>query len=184
MEENKKRGYLFYYIILILTLIVMIIGATFTYYSLVASDKEDSTWVQTGDLAIKFVDGSVIKADNLMPMNEPTFNTKSSYYRKEFSVRSTGSLDQTIDIYINVNSNEFRDGNLRFSLYGPDDNKIGTGTITSGKVLVGSNIDLKSMETKKFTVLIWLQENNLNQDYEKGKSFSGRFDIEAQQIKY
>ena len=40
------------------------------------------------------------------------------------------------------------------------------------------------METKKFTVLIWLQENNLNQDYEKGKSFSGGFDIEAQQLKY
>ena len=93
MGERKKKGYLFYYIILILTLIVMVIGATFTYYSLVASDKEDSTWVQTGDLAIKYVDGSVIKADNLMPMNEPSFNTKASYYRKEFSVRSTGSLD-------------------------------------------------------------------------------------------
>ena len=133
----------------------MVIGATFTYYSLVASDKEDSTWVQTGDLAIKYVDGSVIKADNLMPMNEPNLNTRSSYYRKEFSVRSTGSLDQTIDIYINVNSNEFRNGNLRFSLYGPSNEKIGTGTITSGKVLVGSKIDLKRMETKKSLISLW-----------------------------
>ena len=40
------------------------------------------------------------------------------------------------------------------------------------------------METKKFTILIWLQENNLNQDYEKGKSFAGSFDIEGQQLKY
>ena len=184
MEENKKKGYLFYYIILILTLIVMVIGATFTYYSLVASDKEDSTWIETGNLAIKYIDGSVIKADNLMPMNEPSFNTKSSYYRKEFYVKGTGSLDQMIDIYIEVNTNEFRDGNLKYALYGPNDEKISVGVISGSKVSVGSNIDLKSMETKKFTVLIWLQENNLNQDYEKGKSFSGGFDIEAQQLKY
>ena len=49
---------------------------------------------------------------------------------------------------------------------------------------MSSNIYLKSGETKNFTVLIWLQENNQNQDYEQGNTFVGGFDIDARQIKY
>ena len=49
---------------------------------------------------------------------------------------------------------------------------------------MASGVPLKSNNTKDFTVLIWLQENNQNQDYEQGKSFTGGFDITATQVKY
>ena len=41
---------------------------------------------------------------------------------------------------------------------------------------------LKSGEEKSYTVLIWLQDNNENQDYEQGNSFVGGFEIDARQV--
>ena len=35
-----------------------------------------------------------------------------------------------------------------------------------------------------YTVLIWLQDDNTDQNYEMGNTFVGGFDIDAQQIKY
>ena len=87
--------------------------------------------------------------------------------------------------YIDVTKNEFAPSALGFVLYDSDNNKIAKGWIPKvGKVLMSSNIYLKSGETKNFTVLIWLQENNQNQDYEQGNTFVGGFDIDARQIKY
>lgn len=90
-----------------------------------------------------------------------------------------------MDMYIDVTKNEFAPSALGFILYDSDNNKIVKGWIPKvGKVLMSSNIYLKSGETKNFTVLIWLQENNQNQDYEQGNTFVGGFDIDARQIKY
>lgn len=50
--------------------------------------------------------------------------------------------------------------------------------------MIASDLYLKSGATNNYTVLIWLQENNLNQDYEQGNSFIGGFEIIANQIKY
>ena len=105
MNDSKSRTDIFYFIVLILTLLVMIVGVTFTYFSLIASDREDSTKVKTGTLAINYIDGSTIDTYALMPINEPNLNTKYSVYKKSFSVRSTGTLDQTLDIYMYITNN-------------------------------------------------------------------------------
>jgi len=68
-----------------------------------------------------------------------------------------------------------------------DNNKISTGYIPSTKgekVLMASGVSLKSNNAENFTVLIWLQENNQNQDNQQGKAFVGGFDITATQVKY
>ena len=52
MNNSKSRTDIFYFIVLILTLLIMIVGVTFTYFSLIASEKEDSTKIKTGTLAI------------------------------------------------------------------------------------------------------------------------------------
>lgn len=108
MNNSKSRTDIFYFIVLILTLLIMIVGVTFTYFSLIASEKEDSTKIKTGTLAINYIDGQEIDTYALLPISEPNLNTKYSTYKKSFSISSSNStLDQNFSIYIDVTNNEF-----------------------------------------------------------------------------
>lgn len=184
IDANKgTKKNLFYLILIILTLIVMIVGVTFSYFALMTSEKKDSTWIKTGTLAIDYIDGRNFNTFFLLPINEPNLDTLYSVSKKKFSVSSMGTLDQTMDIYITVTNNDFANNALGFSIYDSNNQKIGLGRIpSSGKVLMASDIYLKSGDLANFTVLIWLWENNQNQDYEQGSSFSGGFEIDAKQI--
>lgn len=186
MNNSKSRTDIFYFIVLILTLVIMIVGVTFTYFSLIASEKEDSTKIKTGTLAINYIDGQEINTYALLPISEPNLNTKYSTYKKSFSISSSNStLDQNFNIYIDVTNNEFDNNALGFILYDANGNRISSGNIpSSGKVLLASNLELKTGENKSYTVLIWLQDNGKNQDYEQGKNFAGEFYITTEQIKY
>ena len=185
MEESKGKKDIFYLILLILTLITLAVGITFTYFALKAQEKEDSTRVQTGILSVNYIDGKEINTYALLPINEPNLNTKYSTYKKSFSVSNNGTLEQIYNIYIDVTKNEFDNNALYFALYDSNNKKISKGAIpNSGRVLLASNINLKSGKTNNYTTLIWLQENNNNQDYEQGNTFVGGFYIAAEQIKY
>lgn len=187
MEDSKKRkNDIFYLLLLFFTLITMIIGITFTSFLLLAKEDDDSTKVQTGTLAINYIDGQEIDTYALLPISEPNLNTKYSTYKKSFSISSSNStLDQNFSIYIDVTNNEFDNNALGFILYDANGNRISSGNIpSSGKVLLASNLELKTGENKSYTVLIWLQDNGKNQDYEQGKNFSGEFYITTKQIKY
>lgn len=184
-ENGRSKSDLFYMIIMILTLITMVVGITFTYFSLLSSEKKDSTIIKTGTLSINYVGGNEINAYDLMPINEPNLSTVYSVYRKDFSVVSDGTLDQNLNIFITVTKNEFKDSALRYSLYDNNNNKISTGGIpSSGKVRIASDVFLKSGDRVSYKVLIWLQEDNTLQDYEQGHVFAGGFSIDATQIKY
>lgn len=185
--KSKSKNDIFYFILLILTMITMIIGVTFTYYGLIAKEDDDSTIIQTGTLSINYIDGMTIDTYALLPTEEPDLNSGSAVYKKKFSVKSTGTLDQTLDLYIRVKENAFTDGALRYAIYDSTNTKLGMGNLPvekEAKTLMASDVYLKSNDTKEFTVLIWLQENNQNQDHEAGKTFVGGFEITATQIKY
>ena len=82
-----------------------------------------------------------------------------------------------------VTSNEFKSGDLMFSIYDSSNNRIGRGSIpASGRVLLTSSSYLKSNTTNNYTVLIWFQDNGTNQNADAEKSFVGGFDIVANQI--
>lgn len=184
-NNSEAKINIFYVLILILSLVVITIGGTLTYYTLVGKEKDDSTEVRTGTLYINYVDGKTINATDLYPIDEPTIDSDSYVYRKEFSVESTGTLDQTLDIYVDVTKNEFIDGHLMYSLYDFDGNKISDGSLpTNGRHLLTSNVFLKSKESKSYVVLIWLKETFDNQNKEQACHFTGEFEIEARQIRY
>lgn len=187
-SKSRNKNELFYYILLILTLITMSIGITFTYFGLVAKEDDDSTKVQTGTLAISYIDGMEIDPTVLGPRSEPNLNSISSVTKKNFTIKSTGTLDQTLDIYIKVTENTFANNSLRFAIYDTDNgSKLSTGYISNvigSKIMMARGVPLESNQSKNFTVLIWLQENNQNQDYEQGKTFAGGFDITANQVLY
>lgn len=183
--EKSKKVNAYYLIILLLALIIMVVGATVAYYTLSGKEEDDSTQIWTGTLSINYVDGKEIKAYNLYPIDEPKLGDTTYSYTKKFSVTSNGTLDQTIDLYIDIKKNEFVSNHLRYSLYDSENNKIGTGGIPSdGKILMASDIFLEKGETKEFTLLLWLMETKENQNNEQECSFAGEFDIFANQIKY
>ena len=185
--KSKSKNDIFYLILLILTMITMVIGITFTYFGLIAKEDDDSTRIQTGTLSINYIDGMTIDTYALLPSDEPSINSNQSVYKKKFSVKSNGTLDQTLDLYIKVKENGFTNGALKYSIYDSSNTKLGTGNLPiekDAKLLMASDVYLKSNNTEEFTVLIWLQENNKNQDHEAGKTFVGGFEITATQIKY
>ena len=182
---SKSKNDIFYLIVLVLTMITMIIGITFTYFSFIAKEKDDSTKVQTGSIAINYVDGIAINSNGLIPRKEPLLEESYAVYKKRFAVSSSGTLDQTLDIYINVTKNEFLNNGLKFALYNSNGSKISSGSIpTSDSVLLASGEVLKTNTTNYYTVIIWLNDDGTNQNYEMSNSFVGGFDINAQQLRY
>ena len=170
--ESKRKNDIFYFILLILTMITMVVGITFTYFGLVAKEKEDSTRIKAGSLSINYVDGMTIDTYALMPINEPNLNTKYSVYKKKFTVASDGTLDQTLDLYIKVTKNTFANNALKFALYDSTNSKIADGYIPNKEgatILMAEDVYLKNNNSKNFTVLIWLQENNQNQSLQIAK---------------
>ena len=74
---------------------------------------------------------------------------------------------------------------MKFALYNSNGSKISSGSIpSSDKVLLVSGDILKTNSTNSYTVIIWLNDDGTNQNYEMSNAFVGGFDINAQQLKY
>lgn len=185
MESNIKKKNLFYTIVLILTLITMIVGVTLAYYKLVASQKEDSTVLYTGTLQIEYLDGVYIKNPELYPLKNVNYNTYKNVYRNNFSVTSTGTLEGIISIDANITKNEFSENALKYAIYNSEGVEMARGNVPkSGKFNLTSNLYLNSHATTKYTLIIWLDNTNYNQNFEMGKTVTGKIDIYAKQLKY
>ena len=185
MENSTEKKKIFYMIVLILTFITMLIGATIAYFSLIASQKEEGTILYTGTLQISYIDGVYIKNPELMPIKNVTYNTTKDVYRNNFSVASSGTLDQTIEIELEVSQNEFTKNAIKYAIYNSRGETMGTGNVpNSGTVKLANNLYLASNNKANYTLIVWLDNTNYNQNYEMGKTITGKINITAKQIKY
>ena len=184
MESSDSKKSLFYMIVLVLTLIIMIIGATMAYFSLVASQKEEGTVLYTGKLEINYIDGTYIKNPELIPTKNPGYNTYKGVYRNSFSVASSGTLDQTIELELEVASNEFIEDAIKYAIFNSSGQKISTGTVPKeGKKTLSSNMYLAPTGTAKYTLIIWLDNTGYNQNDEMGKTIVGKINIHSKQLR-
>ena len=188
LEEKKnqiKKINKYYIIVLILCLIIFIIGITFAYYSFVAGEKEDSTRIYTGTLIINFKDGVEIHNPYLIPRYEPnSLNDNKDLYTNKFSIESTGTLDQTFDVYLNVTTNEFKENSLNYKIFNSKGNAIKKGYITkNGNMKLIENTYLDAKDKAEYTLVIWMAENGKNQNDEQAKSLIGNLSVEAVQVK-
>jgi len=185
MESSESKKSIFYMIVLILTLITMIIGATLAYYKLLASQKEEETKLYTGKLEINYIDGVYIKNPDLFPLTTPNYDTYHGVYRNSFSVASSGTLDQTISLEIEVGLNEFSENMLKYIIFNDKGEKITTGFLPKeGKKIIASDMFLKSTGTAKYTLIIWLNDNRQIQNDEMGKRISAKINIHSKQLRY
>lgn len=184
IEEKTEKKRLFYIIILILTLVTMIISATIAYYSLIDSQKEDATVLYTGTLQIDYIDGTYIKDPILYPMKYVDYNTYQNVYRNSFSIKSSGTLDQTIWVDLDVTKNEFTENAIKYAVYNAEGTKLDEGFVPkSGSINLASNMYLRAGYSAKYTIIIWLDNTNYNQVFENGHVITGKITAYAKQIK-
>lgn len=185
MESSESKKRIFYMIVLILTFITMIIGATLAYFSLISSQREEGTVLYTGKLEINYIDGVYIKNPTLMPTTEPNYNTYKNVYRNNFSVTSSGTLEQTISIELDIANNEFQENSIKYIIYNENGQKLASGNVPKiGKTTIASDMYLPKTATARFTLIIWLENTNYNQNFEMGKSITGKININSKQIRY
>jgi len=185
MESSESKKSLFYTIVLVLTLVIMIIGATMAYFSLVASQKEEGTVLYTGKLEINYIDGVYIKNPELIPMKNPEYDTYKGVYRNSFSVASSGTLEQTIDLELELGHNEFKENAMKYAIFNEKGDRIASGTVPKqGKVTLASNMYLEATGTAKYTLILWLDNTGYNQNGEMGKTITGKINIHSKQLRY
>ena len=177
MESSQEKKKIFYMVVLILTFIIMLVGASLAYYSLVSSQKKEGTVLYTGTLEINYIDGIYLKDPLLYPLEKVDYTTKDKVYRNNFAVRSSGTLDQNIKLTLNISKNEFTPNALKYV--------ISNGYVQqSGPLVLADNLYLASNDTAKYTLIIWLDSTNYNQNYEMGNVVTGSIEVEAIQVKY
>ncbi|MCI6265344.1 MAG: CalY family protein [Erysipelotrichaceae bacterium] len=182
MNNTADKKDIFYIIVLILTFITVIIGATFALYSLIFSQKEGSSAVYTGTLSIEYLSGNIINCNLLYPSEKPSFETEKNIYKNKFKVTNTGSLDILLEITIEINKNEFSNQTLKYSLYNQNQEEISEGYI-EGKTTstIASNIYVENKTSEEFVLMIWIEENGQNQNTEMRKNLTGLIRVDASQ---
>lgn len=182
MNNTANKKDIFYIVVLILTFITVVVGATFALYTFIFSQEEGTSAVYTGTLSIEYLSGEIINCHLLYPTEKPSFDTENNVYKNNFKVTNTGSLDSLIDIEIEIRENQFSNKTLQYSLYNGEKTEIAEGYI-EGKVssAIAGNIWLKSNETVEYTLIIWMAENGENQNEEMKKSLTGLIKVDAAQ---
>lgn len=185
MNNTANKKDIFYIIVLILTFITVVVGATFALYAFIFSQEEGTSAVYTGTFSIKYLSGDKINFHLLYPTEKPTIDTVENVYKNSFEVTNTGSLDGVIEkIVIEINKNEFSNKTLRYSLYDKADEEISEGYIEGNtEATIASNLEFKNNETEKYTLLIWIEETGKNQNEEMKKKLIGTIRVDAVQKK-
>lgn len=182
MNNTAGKKDFFYIIVLILTLITVIVGATFALYALIFSQKEGTSAVYTGTFSIEYLSGNIIDCNLLYPTEKPTLETEKNVYKNKFRIKNTGSLDSKLEIIIDINNNEFSNKTLKYSLYNEASEEIADGYI-EGKISakLASNIELDNNMTEEYTLIIWIAENGQDQNKEMKKNLTGLIRVDASQ---
>lgn len=181
MNTTANKKDFFYIVVLILTFITVIIGATFAIYSLIFSHKEGTSSVYTGTFSIEYLSGDIINCNLLNPMEEVDLEDETNVYKNNFKVTNTGSLDGLLSVILEINSNEFSNKTLMYSVY--DETGLIAEDYLEGidNMRVANNVLLKRNSTKNFTLVIWIKDNGENQNIEMKKSLIGQIRVDASQ---
>lgn len=179
--ENRKN--IFYTTMLLLTLIITIIGTVYAFVMLMDSQEEDSSTIYTGTLQIDYETGRKIEC-RLMPIYTPASMDDPDAYLNTFNITSTGTLNSVVNISMVISNNEFSDDSLRYALYNTNKELLQTGKINgTDTIILGENILIKTQETATYTLQIWLEENNEEQNEEMSKTFLATIEVDGTQEK-
>ena len=168
--------------------LLLVIGVSYAYFSITVNGNEEAQDIRvtTGNLSLFYNSGPELKVDNIQP---------GKTLIKEFTVTNTGDFDTEFDINMVDMINTIEKDELVFSLdcvsyekYGQEgQTEIGTcdgqGTtpfiyseVPTSQKLKGNN-PIKTGITNKYKLTITFVETGSVQNYNQGKKFIGKIQI-------
>ena len=157
---------------LILSLVTV---SSYAYFSasVQGNDNAYDTVITSGEMALMLNDGEQVGLNNAIPGDSIV---------KEFSVKNTGTVETTYDVYFSELFNTFEDKNdlvytLESSNGCTDGNEKVVPRKSSDDSKMVSSCLINSNQTHNYTLTITFKNDGTNQDDNKGKKFSSKISI-------
>ena len=164
---------------LVLVIAILIIAlASFTSYAYFTADVQGNDTaannvITTGNMEITYEDGSVIGTTNNMIPGDSI--------EKHFSVTNTGTVDTVYDLYLNnvINTFNARE-DLVYELISENGANINQTTCPYlNSKIASSTIGIG--QTHNYILKITFKDTGVNQDDNKGKTFSAKVELEEKE---
>ena len=167
------------YLILIISVLILLIGVSFAYFSLEITGNDTAKYntITTGALKLTFTDTNALTLTDALPGDSAT---------KTISVKNTGTIDTSYNIVWKELTNGIINNELvieatckRLNSSGTEE---GTCSSISQKAVssdsnITSNIPIKPGYTHEYTVKIIFIDTGKPQNYNKNKTFEGKLGI-------
>ena len=146
--------------------------ASFAYFTASVNGNSNAydNVITTGQMALMLNDGEQVGLDNAIPGDSIV---------KEFSVKNTGTVQTTYDVYFSELLNTFEDKNdLVYTLTSEggcsDDNEK---IVPSDESKMVSSCFINPNQTHNYTLTITFKDDGTNQDDNKGKKFKTKISV-------
>ena len=167
------------YLILIISVLILLIGASFAYFSLEITGNDTAKYntITTGDLKLTFTDTNALTLDNALPGDSAT---------KTISVKNTGTIDTSYNIVWQELTNTITNDELVIEAtckrLNTSNTEEGTCESISQKVVSSNklklNIPIEAGITHEYTLKLTFIDTGSTQNYNKNKSFNGKIGLE------
>jgi len=194
MEKRENSKGLFYGVIGVATLLIAIIGATFSWYIVTVGQDgvNENVRFESGTLILEYTDGEIIKPSGgnlkLQPSYEPSANNSNYAYTHRFKISNVGTLDSEASGTMTIVDNTFNNNTLMYKVVRIGENGSETvvqqasyinGTANSS-VQLFKNMLIKSGTTGEYKLYVWMPSSAGNVDM--NKTFTGVIKITGYQI--
>ena len=194
MKEERKNNKIYYGSIIIAIIIILSIGVSYAWFT--SKIVKNPNLVTNGTLQIKYTEGSNINASNLKPATTSqvleAYTDGSCVYKGDreqgytnekicayntFTITNTGTLYAKTDISIKNVVNTYS-SNIKYMLFETIPEELVANNL-KGAIVLEKDILIppKTNNSKTYTLLIWLDENADNYDF--NKEYSGNIYAEA-----
>lgn len=180
MLQKELKFNLIMYTFIFFSLVVMLIGTTYSYYNnKIENSNDEKVIIRSANMLLRYDEGNELNVSNVLP----GFSDVYTFSIENYSNDVDGKYKIILDIIEPLIDK--KDENFIFSLSGVSNRYDDFGFITYQE----DEIPIESIELgialipsntlHKYTLNIKLKENNMNQNYLSGKSFKAKIRVES-----
>ena len=172
------------YLILIISVLILLIGVSFAYFSLEITGNDTAKYntITTGALKLTFTDTNALTLTDALPGDSAT---------KTISVKNTGTIDTSYNIVWTKLTNEIINDELVIEATCKRLNSSNTEEGTCESIsqtpiksdTIKKNISIEPSITHEYTVKVTFIDTGSLQDYNKNKTFEGKLGITESSVK-